>query len=213
MNNTGERKATFKGIAIGFLAATILLSAVFSAASASGVMRELLFGVQVSVNGEIQDFDEDMAPFIMDGRTFLPVRGIADTLGVGVDWCEDAGMVLLESPPVSFLSVFTSSANSFSRTFDRIDTSDNRSFAFSMAGSEEMRGIDGRPFIRIGGVLPIHHSGTELLVVIGNQAIYFHNNVYETRIIFTLLPNGNILVEEYNLDFGLSGEYRPGGMG
>jgi len=61
-------------------------------------VREIFFGVQVSVNGEVQNFDEDMTPFIMDGRTFLPVRGIADTLGVDVDFDEATNTVLLRNP-------------------------------------------------------------------------------------------------------------------
>jgi hypothetical protein len=55
----------------------------------------LFYGVRVAVNGVIQEFAHDMRPFIMEGRTFLPVRGIADALGLEVDFDGAANMVLL----------------------------------------------------------------------------------------------------------------------
>ena len=37
-------------------------------------------------------------PFIIDGVTYLPVRGIANALGLGVDWDGDTNTVILTSP-------------------------------------------------------------------------------------------------------------------
>jgi len=88
-------KNGIKGYIAGILTCVLLLGVVFAA---NGQMREIFFGVQVSVNGEVQSFDDDMQPFIMDGRTFLPVRGIADALGLGVDFDLDTNTVLLDNP-------------------------------------------------------------------------------------------------------------------
>jgi hypothetical protein len=77
----------------------VSISQVTSEQTASGT---LFYGVRVAVNGVIQTFDHDMRPFIMEGRTFLPVRGIADALGLEVDFDPDANMVLLReriAPP------------------------------------------------------------------------------------------------------------------
>jgi len=57
--------------------------------------RQVTFGVAVSVDGEIIDFDDDMRPFIMDGRTFLPVRAIADIAYMDVDFDGDTNTVVL----------------------------------------------------------------------------------------------------------------------
>jgi len=87
-------KNGIKGYVAGILTCIMLVGVVFAS---NPQVREIFFGVQVSVNGEVQTFDDDMQPFIMDGRTFLPVRGIADALGVDVDFDADANMVLLNS--------------------------------------------------------------------------------------------------------------------
>jgi len=55
--------------------ATLMLSG--TALLASPAIREVVFGVNVAINGEAIQFEDDMRPFIMDGRTFLPVRAIA----------------------------------------------------------------------------------------------------------------------------------------
>jgi hypothetical protein len=51
---------------------------------ASPAMREVVFGVRVSLNGAEISFAADSQPFIMNGRTFLPIREIANSLGVNV---------------------------------------------------------------------------------------------------------------------------------
>jgi hypothetical protein len=83
---------TFKGIVIGMLL-TVLLSG--TVVMASPQLREVVFGVNVSVNGQAVQFDADMRPFIMDGRTFLPVRAIADIAGLGVGFDSATNTVLL----------------------------------------------------------------------------------------------------------------------
>jgi len=81
-----------KWFIIGVLA-TLMLSG--TALLASPAMREIVFGVNVSLDGQNIQFEEDMRPFIMDGRTFLPVRAIADIAGLDVDFDADTNTVVL----------------------------------------------------------------------------------------------------------------------
>jgi len=76
---------------------TVLLIGTFAIATPQ--IHEVLFGVNVVVNGERIDFDDDMQPFIMDDRTFLPIRGIAEVLGVEVNWDNDTQTVYIGEMP------------------------------------------------------------------------------------------------------------------
>jgi len=78
----------------GVLAALIVSG---TALMASPVMRELAFGVNVTLDGELITFDDDMQPFIMDGRTFLPVRAIAEIMGLDVSFDGATNTVTLKS--------------------------------------------------------------------------------------------------------------------
>jgi len=81
-----------KGLAIGLIAAIALSG---TALLANSEARELVFGIAVSLDGVAVQFEEDMRPFVIDGRTFLPVRAIADLAGLGVDFDGATNTVLL----------------------------------------------------------------------------------------------------------------------
>ncbi|MCL2621328.1 MAG: NPCBM/NEW2 domain-containing protein [Defluviitaleaceae bacterium] len=87
-----KKLAGLKGFVVGVVA-TLTLSATIVAANP--VMREVLFGINVSFNGQIQQFEDDMRPFTMDGRTFLPVGAIANIVGLDVDFDPATNTVLL----------------------------------------------------------------------------------------------------------------------
>lgn len=89
-------KERAKGFIVG-----IVLMAVLSgtAVMASPQMREVVFGVRVSHNGTMVSFADDSQPFIMGGRTFLPVRAIADIAGLHVDFVD--GVVILSDAPIA----------------------------------------------------------------------------------------------------------------
>lgn len=74
-----------KGFVAGFLLCA-MLSATIVWANTGGAMREVFYGVNIVVNGAPQNFPDDMTPFITGGRTFLPVRGIAEVFDVPVEW-------------------------------------------------------------------------------------------------------------------------------
>ncbi|MCL2620014.1 MAG: stalk domain-containing protein [Defluviitaleaceae bacterium] len=79
------KRLQIKGFASGFLMCAVL-STTLVLANTGGVWREVFYDVNVVVNGVPQNFPADMTPFITEGRTFLPVRGIAEVLDVPVDW-------------------------------------------------------------------------------------------------------------------------------
>ncbi|MCL2873374.1 MAG: stalk domain-containing protein [Defluviitaleaceae bacterium] len=80
---------------------TVILSASLVWANSGGVMREIFFGVDININGEILQVDDADRPFIMEGRTFLPVRALGDALGVSVDWYGPTQTVYVETEETS----------------------------------------------------------------------------------------------------------------
>ncbi|MCL2574121.1 MAG: copper amine oxidase N-terminal domain-containing protein [Defluviitaleaceae bacterium] len=77
----------------GFLAATILSTGI--AVMANPEMRQLFFGVNVVIGDRALELDGINRPFIMDGRTFLPVSAIADALGIPIEWDGDTSTVYI----------------------------------------------------------------------------------------------------------------------
>jgi len=75
-----------RGFVLGVITTAVLSSTLLAA---SPVVREIFFGVNVTVNGDNLSFADDSQPFIMEGRTFLPMTAISEALGFEVDW--DAG--------------------------------------------------------------------------------------------------------------------------
>jgi hypothetical protein len=80
-----KMKERAKGFVVGVLMMA-LLTPVVLAANPGGVMREVFYDVNIVVNGTAWSPPADMVPFISQGRTFLPVRGIAELFDVPVDW-------------------------------------------------------------------------------------------------------------------------------
>jgi len=78
------KKLQIKGFAAGVLV-TVLLSGTLLV-TAQTVTREIVYGVRVNLNGQLLQFDADSQPFTMGGRTFLPVRALADALELPVDF-------------------------------------------------------------------------------------------------------------------------------
>ena len=94
-------KDRIKGLIIGLiLGATITTSGVF--ATNGSVLKELFYkNIKITLdNKEITPTDANgnyAEPFIIDGTTYLPVRGISSALGLGVDWDGNTNTVKLFS--------------------------------------------------------------------------------------------------------------------
>ena len=89
-----RKKLQIKGFMLGVLLMALLMP-IAVAVTAQTITRQITYGVGVMLNGEILHFGEDSRPFIMDGRTFLPLRALADLLDLPVDFDPAANMVIL----------------------------------------------------------------------------------------------------------------------
>ena len=96
MKKSRER---MKGFVIGFVAAMVLSSSIALVAG-TGVMREVFFGVNLVVNGEQLELAEDMQPFIMGGRAFLPARIVEQITDMPVNWNDETWTVYIGRMPV-----------------------------------------------------------------------------------------------------------------
>lgn len=77
----------YKKMCVIMGACLILVSIAFATVFAST-------GITVIVNGKKVDF-EDVTPQIIDGRTMLPVRAIAEALNCNVEWNGDTNTVII----------------------------------------------------------------------------------------------------------------------
>lgn len=95
-------KKILKGQSKGFLAGTLtatLIGASILTLQAQTVTRQLSFGVNLNVDGQLLQLPQEDQPFLMDGRTFLPVRAIAEALGTPIDWNGQTSTVYIGQIP------------------------------------------------------------------------------------------------------------------
>jgi len=59
------------------------------------VTRQVTYGVNVVYNGQAMQFLEESRPFIMDGRTFLPLRAISDVMGYPIEFESSSNTVFI----------------------------------------------------------------------------------------------------------------------
>lgn len=84
------------------IAVLVLALAVSAAASSNTVSKDLTYrGIRITLNGEeLSPKDANGSatePFLMDDSTYLPVRAVADALGMDVAWDDGASTVMLTS--------------------------------------------------------------------------------------------------------------------
>jgi hypothetical protein len=169
-------KKRIQGMLAGFLAAIIVIGG--TTLANTGAIPGARYDIKVVVNGVPQNFSADMAPFILDGRTFLPVRGIAEALGVTVDWdhgTRTVSVIAKDSTPTAATpqgeTVKLSSLDWFSKEGDdfthseqmRANTGDYFSDCFSrnMSGNRSRAGGGSRDYLVNGQYKKI--SGTVFL--------------------------------------------------
>ncbi|MCL2199068.1 MAG: stalk domain-containing protein [Defluviitaleaceae bacterium] len=128
-------KQRVQGMIIGSLITLLLLGAT-TAVIASSRTIQATYGVGVVVNGVRQNFPDDMRPFISEGRTFLPVRGIAEALDVDVMW-EGATQTVY----VGTLPRQTTTTHLFNKPFSEVRTS----AWFRTSGNEHQNSIQFLP--------------------------------------------------------------------
>ena len=94
-------KDKLKGLIAGILTGCIITTTVGYATSGT-FQRDMHFNnIKITLDGnEIIPKDVNgnyVEPFIIDGTTYLPVRGIANALGLGVDWDGNTNTVILST--------------------------------------------------------------------------------------------------------------------
>ena len=89
-----------KQIVLGmFMCVMVLLST--NVMLAETATREISYGINVMLNGQIVEFDEYSRPFTMGGITFLPLRALAELLDLPVDFDRDTNTLILGSIPAT----------------------------------------------------------------------------------------------------------------
>jgi hypothetical protein len=93
----------FKGFFQGFIVAVLILAFALPALAAFQKQATLNYNdIKIMVNGDtISPKDANgniVEPFIIDGTTYLPVRAIADAVGLDVAWDGSTSTVILTEP-------------------------------------------------------------------------------------------------------------------
>jgi len=110
-------KERYKGIVIGFIIGiSVAMTTVI--ASTGAIQKQLHYNnIKITLEGkEIIPTDVNgnyVEPFIIDGTTYLPVRGIASALGLGVDWDGETNTVVLTNTPTNEKTAVEKFVNSY----------------------------------------------------------------------------------------------------
>lgn len=96
-----------KGFIAGMLTALLVVSIVGTAYASNGtVTKELVYkDISVTLDGKPLDLRDAQGnavePFMFDGTNYLPVRAIAEAMGLEVGWDGETNTVLLTTPEES----------------------------------------------------------------------------------------------------------------
>ncbi len=95
-----EKIKTIKTLVIGILIGALLVPTAF--ATVATVTKEIFYNdIKITLDGNaLTPTDASgnyVEPFIMDGTTYLPVRGVANALGLGIEWDGTTNTVKLSS--------------------------------------------------------------------------------------------------------------------
>lgn len=94
----------WKGFLAGVCCTLLAVGLVVTAGAKTGtVMQKLTYrDIRVSLDGEVLDLrnaiGEPVEPFMFDGTNYLPVRALAEALGLNVAWNGAEVMVVLTTP-------------------------------------------------------------------------------------------------------------------
>ncbi len=93
-------KEKLKGILIGAVIGAMLVTT--GHAVVDTVTKEVNYNnIKITLNGnEVNPVDADgnyVEPFIIEGTTYLPVRGVANALGLDVDWDGETNTVIMNT--------------------------------------------------------------------------------------------------------------------
>ena len=134
------KKLQIKGFVAGVIV-TIMLSGTIMAV-AQTVNRNITFGIRVNLNGQLLQLPADSQPFTMDGRTFLPVRALADAIELPVDFNSATNTVYLgnrfagQRRPIQEVAPFFNNSGSVGSSWQIFAGTANRGLSSRMGGVE-----------------------------------------------------------------------------
>ncbi|MCL2235383.1 MAG: copper amine oxidase N-terminal domain-containing protein [Defluviitaleaceae bacterium] len=137
-----------KGFVAGFAVCFALFSGILMVANAETITQQITYGVRVMLNGNVIDFPEDSQPFVMDGRTFLPLRAMADLMDLEVDFDPAANMAILEgaqtqTPAIGGTEANTAEGEAIEQSFvGNWDWLDMPFYVFNADGTGTIPGFD-----------------------------------------------------------------------
>jgi hypothetical protein len=105
-----------KGFTVGFIVAALLFGVAATAFASVGSypLMASFAGIRIFVDGkQVDPRDANGAsaePFIINGTTYLPVRAVAEALGMEVNWDSASKSVPIGTPPASQTATPQSSA-------------------------------------------------------------------------------------------------------
>ena len=88
-----------KRIVIGFIITVTMIFMSVTAVTANP--QTVNYNINVVLNGQQIHFADDMRPFTMNGRTFLPLRAISETLDIAVDFDAATNTAFLGERPAT----------------------------------------------------------------------------------------------------------------
>ena len=112
--------------------------------------------------GEIETITLDVAPQIIDSRTLVPVRVVAETLGANVEWDGDAQAVLITKDIAAYQTITVSTAEEFVNAIGS-----NRTINIQ-PGIYDFAPWTVRPLSPIGGFTGFYVQGVRNLNIIGS---------------------------------------------
>ena len=111
-----------KTIVIPVIVVLLLALAITAYASTGTVSKNITYrNIRIMLNGETVTPEDANGtrtePFVMDGKTYIPIRAFAEALGIKVDWDNETSTVMLSSAPGSAsLSTYWSEGSTASQS-------------------------------------------------------------------------------------------------
>ena len=83
----------FKLVCLTLAMGTLLTGTVANAATGTKNLKAYYNNIKIVYNGTTKSLSSDMEPFIVNDRTYVPLRGIAEILGAGVDYSNNTVII------------------------------------------------------------------------------------------------------------------------
>lgn len=90
-------KLNFKSFISGFLVCVVLMTVSIPIFAKTETIKAFYNNIKMSVNGKNIKFADGEEPFVLNGRTFVPAKYVAENLNASVSWNETDNTVVITS--------------------------------------------------------------------------------------------------------------------